>query len=93
MLIRPASPDEIGRAHSFLNGHPLPQEASPPVAVEEQPAERIIALHQAAFQNSPENFPKFISRLAITSISLLCFPLPAMVLRALGPPCEHPYLL
>ncbi len=76
MLIRPAYPDEISRAQSLLNGHPVPQEASFLVAVEEQPVERIIALHQAAFQNSPENFPKFISRLAITSMSVLCSLLP-----------------
>lgn len=49
MLIRPAYPDEIGRAHSFLNGHPVPQKASFLVGVEEQPVERIITLHQAAF--------------------------------------------
>lgn len=72
MLIKPAYPDEIGRAQSLLNGHPVPQEASFLVAVKEQPVERIIALHQTAFQNSPENFPKFISRLEITSMSVLC---------------------
>ncbi|MDG1670260.1 MAG: hypothetical protein P8H96_05300 [Akkermansiaceae bacterium] len=76
MLIRPASLDEIGRAQSLLNGHPVLQEARSLGGVEEQPVERIIALHQAAFQNSPENFPKFISRLAITSMSVLCSLLP-----------------
>lgn len=43
MLIRPAYPDEIGRAQSLLNGHPVPQEARFLVAVKEQPVERIIA--------------------------------------------------
>jgi|GEM_PF-5144819 len=49
MLIRPASPDEINRAQSLLNGDPVPQKASFLVAVEEQPVEHIIGLHQAAF--------------------------------------------
>ncbi|MGJ8657739.1 MAG: hypothetical protein ACSHX6_14925 [Akkermansiaceae bacterium] len=43
MIIRPAYPDELGRAKSLLNGHPVPSHASFLVAVKEQPVERLIA--------------------------------------------------
>ena len=43
MKIRAPYPDEIGRAKSLLNGHPVPPEAGFLVAVKEQPVERLIA--------------------------------------------------
>ena len=43
MPIRPAYPDELGRAQSLLNGRHVPSNASYLVWVREQPIERIIA--------------------------------------------------
>jgi len=43
MPIRPAYPDELGRARSLLNGAPVPSDAAFLVAVKEHPVERIIA--------------------------------------------------
>ena len=43
MLIRPAYPDELGRAHSLLNGQTPPPGTSFLVVIKEQPVERIVA--------------------------------------------------
>ena len=42
-MIRPAYPDELGRAQSLLNGAPVPSDATFLVAVKEYPVERLIA--------------------------------------------------
>jgi hypothetical protein len=44
MTIRPAYPDELGRAQALLDGHPVPKQAAFLVAVREQPVERILAV-------------------------------------------------
>lgn len=43
MTIRPAYPDELGRAKALLDGHPVPPQAAFLVAVRELPVERILA--------------------------------------------------
>lgn len=43
MTLRPAYPDELGRAQSLLDGHPVPAHAAFLVAVKEQPVERLLA--------------------------------------------------
>jgi hypothetical protein len=43
MILRPAYPDELGRAQSLLDGHPVPAHAAFLVAVKEQPVERLLA--------------------------------------------------
>lgn len=43
MTIRPAYPDELGRAKALLDGQPVPPQAAFLVAVKEQPVERILA--------------------------------------------------
>lgn len=43
MTIRPAYPDELGRAKALLDGHPVPPQAAFLVAVRELPVERLLA--------------------------------------------------
>ena len=43
MKIRPVYPDELTRAKSLLNGHPVPPGAGFLVGVKEQPVERLVA--------------------------------------------------
>jgi hypothetical protein len=42
MTLRPAYPDELGRARSLLNAHPVPVQAAFLVVVKEQPVERLL---------------------------------------------------
>ena len=42
-MLRPAYPDELGRAQSLLNGHPVPAHATWLLYLKETPVERIIA--------------------------------------------------
>jgi hypothetical protein len=44
MTIRAAFPDELSRARSLLNGHPVPPGASFLVGVKEHPVERLVAV-------------------------------------------------
>ena len=43
MLLRPAYPDELARAKTLLNGHPVPESAGFLVGVKELPIERLVA--------------------------------------------------
>lgn len=42
VIIRPAFPDELARARTLLNGHPVPQTVEFLVAVKEHPVERLV---------------------------------------------------
>ena len=56
MLIRPAFPDELGRAQSLLQGHPTAPGSHFLLCVKEQPIERIIATipwFKAELENEP----------------------------------------
>lgn len=43
MILRPAFPDELGRAKALLEGHPVPDAATFLLVVKQQPVERILA--------------------------------------------------